>query len=237
MKKLKDELKKHADFKKAKLLQRFFKTGKGEYGEGDVFLGIVVPKQREIVKKFGDNLSIAHVQKLLNSKIHEERLIGLLILVSRYKKSSEKEKKFIFDLYLANSKKINNWDLVDLSAPNIVGDFLVDKKQEREILYKLAKSENLWEKRISIISCFAFIRNNEFKDALAIAEILLNDKHDLIHKAVGWMLREVGKRNQKVEEDFLQENKKYKQMPRTMLRYAIERFEEGLRKKYLNGRI
>tara|TARA_Y100000310_G_scaffold162731_1_gene162675 strand:- start:6977 stop:7684 length:708 start_codon:yes stop_codon:yes gene_type:complete len=235
MKKLKAELKKHADSEKAKILHRFFKTGKGQYGEGDIFLGIVVPKQREIVKKFGGDLSIAHVQKLINSKIHEERLIGLLILVERYKKGDEKEKKFIFNLYLSNSKKVNNWDLVDLTAPNIVGNYLLNKKQERKILYKLAKSENLWEKRIAIISTFAFIRKNDFADTLKISKILLKDKHDLIHKAVGWMLREVGKRDQDKEEKFLK--KHYKNMPRTMLRYAIERFEESLRKKYLNGEI
>jgi 3-methyladenine DNA glycosylase AlkD len=235
MKKLKQELKKHADKEKAKLLQRFFKTGKGEYGEGDVFLGIVVPNQRKIAREFGKDLSFAHIQELLDSKIHEERLIGLLILIERYKKSDEKNKEFIFNFYLnaAKRNKINNWDLVDLSAHKIVGDFLLD--EDREILYKLARSDSLWEKRISIISCFAFIRAGDFTDAIKISEILLKDKHDLIHKAVGWMLREIGKKDLEVEEKFLR--KYYKEMPRTMLRYAIERFEEGKRKKYLRGEI
>ena len=234
MKHLKQELKKHSDKEKAKILQRFFKTGKGEYGEGDVFLGIVVPKQREIAKKF-TNLSIANIQRLLASKVHEERLIGILILIERYKKGNEKDKKFVFNLYLdaAKNSKINNWDLVDLSAGKIVGNFLLDKK--RTVLYKLAKNKNLWERRVAIISCFAFIRERQFKDALKISELLLEDEHDLIHKAVGWMLREIGKRNQEVEEKFLK--KHYKKMPRTMLRYAIERFEEGLRKGYLRGEI
>jgi len=238
LKKLKQQIKKQANPKKAKILQRFFKTRKGQYGEGDVFLGITVPIQRKIVQEFGKDLSLAHIEKLLDSKVHEERLIGLLILIQRYKKSKTgKEKKFVFDFYLkkAQEGKINNWDLVDLSAPNIVGDFLLDKKKECGVLYKLANSKNLWEKRISIISCFTFIRNNDFKDCLKISKVLLNDKHDLIHKAVGWMLREIGKRNQAVEEVFLK--KHYKKMPRTMLRYSIEKFEENLRKSYLVGGV
>ena len=235
MKKLRKQLEEHSNPEKAKLLQRFFKTGKGKYGEGDVFLGIVVPKQRKIAKEFGKDLSFAHIQELLGSEIHEERLIGLLILIERYKKSDEKNKEFIFNFYLnaAKRNKINNWDLVDLSAHKIVGDFLVDK--DREVLYKLARSDSLWEKRISIISCFAFIRTGDFNDALKISEILLKDKHDLIHKAVGWMLREIGKKDLEVEEKFLR--KFYKKMPRTMLRYAIEKFEEGKRKQYLRGEV
>ncbi len=213
---------------KAELLQRFFKTGKGQYGEGDIFLGITVPKQREIAKKYPD-LSLKELQKLLSSKIHEHRLISLIILTNKYKKADKKEKKEIFDFYLKNTSNINNWDLIDLSAPNIVGDYLFDK--DRTILYKLAKSNNLWEKRISILSTAYFIRNNQFKDTLKIAEILLNDNHDLIHKAVGWMLREVGKKNQEIEEKFLR--KHYKRMPRTMLRYSIEKFDENKRKHYL----
>lgn len=230
---LKKELKQNANPEKAKVLQRFFKTGKGEYGEGDIFLGIYVPIQRKIAKKY--DLSLVDIQKLLNSKIHDERLVALFILINKYKKSWPLggQQKEIFDFYLKNTKRINNWDLVDLSAPNIVGDFLLPRLNlgNRKILYKLAESDNLWEKRISIISTLTFIRVGEFKDTLKISEILLNDKHDLIHKAVGWMLREVGKRDQKVEEKFLK--KHYKKMPRTMLRYAVERFPEDLRQKYL----
>jgi len=217
---------------KAKILQGFFKTNKGQYGEGDVFLGIVVPEQRKLVKKYFSEFSLKDVQDLLNSKIHEERLIALLILVKKYEKC-ENQRKEIFEFYLKNTENINNWDLVDLSAPNIVGKYLLDK--DKKLLYGLANSSNLWEKRISIISSFSFIRNKQFKDTLKISEILLNDKHDLIHKAAGWMLREVGKRDLKAEEDFLK--KHYKKMPRTMLRYAIEKFPEEKRKRYLGGEI
>jgi len=226
LKELKKELQKASNKKKAKDLQRFFKTGPGEYGEGDIFLGLSVPEQRRIAKKYY-NLDLKQIKELMESKIHEYRLIGLLILINKYETTNHK--KIITHFYLKNTNNINNWDLVDLSAPNIVGKHLLDK--ERSVLYKLAKSKNLWEKRISVLACFAFIRKNDFKDALKISKILLNDKHDLIHKAVGWMLREVGKRNQKVEEDFLK--KYYKVMPRTMLRYAIEKFSEEKRKFYL----
>ncbi len=227
---LDSELKKHENKEQASALQRFFKTGKGEYGEGDIFLGIKVPEQRKIAKQFS-GLSLKQLSELLSSGIHEKRLIALLILVDKYKKESEKARKEIFEFYIKNTKKINSWDLVDLSAPNIVGNWLLNKP--REIIYKLSSSKNLWEKRISIISTLTFIKNKEFKDTLNISEILMNDKHDLIHKAVGWMLREVGKRNQKVLEEFLK--KHYKKMPRTMLRYATEKFEEGKRKAYLRG--
>jgi len=229
---LKKELREKADPTKAKLLQGFFKTGKGAYGEGDAFLGVMVPEQRKIVGKFWKEITLRGTEELLNSKFHEERLIALLILVKKYEKIPE-ERKEIFGFYLKNTKQINNWDLVDLSAPNIVGKYLLDKQRDR--VYNLVKSDNLWERRISILATFSFIREKDFKDALEIAKILLNDKHDLIHKAVGWMLREIGKRDQKVEEDFLK--KHYKQMPRTMLRYAIEKFGEKKRKMYLNGEI
>ena len=225
---LKKELKELSDPKQAEVLQRFFKTGKGEYGEGDIFLGVKVPGQRKVANKFGE-LFLEDIEKLLNSKIHEHRMTALFILIRQYKKGSESEKNKVFNFYLKNTKNINNWDLVDISAPKVFGDYLLNKP--RNILYKLAKSDNLWERRIAIISTFTFIRNNEFRDTLKIAEILLNDKHDLIHKAVGWMLREVGKRDQKTEEEFLQ--KYYLKMPRVMLRYAIERFEERKRKFYL----
>jgi 3-methyladenine DNA glycosylase AlkD len=226
---VKKALEKLADPKQAALLQRFFKTGQGEYGEGDVFLGIKVPKQRGLVKKHKD-LPLVEVLKLLKSKIHEHRLVALLILVEKFKKADEKEQKKIFDLYLKNTKHINNWDLVDVSAPNIVGAFLLDKP--RTILNQLVTSKILWERRIAVLSTFAFIKNNEFADSLKIAEVFVNDEHDLIHKAVGWMLREVGKRNQAKEEQFLK--KHVKKMPRTMLRYAIEKFSQTKRKYYLH---
>ncbi|MBU1164439.1 DNA alkylation repair protein [Patescibacteria group bacterium] len=225
---LKKELDKLKNKKQALLLQGFFKTGKGQYGEGDIFLGIKVPVQRKVSKKY-NNLTLGELQKLLTTKIHEYRLIALFILIAQYNKSNESQKKKIFQFYLKNTRNINNWDLVDLSAPNIVGTYLLDKK--REVLYKLAKSKNLWEKRISILATYAFIRQNDFSDTLKISKILLNDDHDLIHKAVGWMLREVGNRDMKIEEVFLK--KHVKQMPRTMLRYAIEKFPEKKRQNYL----
>ncbi|MCU0642283.1 MAG: DNA alkylation repair protein [archaeon] len=216
---------------KARILQGFFKTGKGEYGEGDIFLGIVVPKQRALVKKYWNLLDLGDIQELLNSSIHEHRLTALLMLVKQYEKASGKKKSAIFNFYLLNTRNINNWDLVDLSAPNIVGSHLLDK--DRKILYNLANSSHLWEKRISILATSAFIRNKDFEDTIKISEILLKDKHDLIHKAVGWMLREIGKRNLQVLETFLK--KHHKTMPRTMLRYAIEKLPEKTRKAYLDG--
>ena len=217
-----------ADPKRVSGYQRFFKTGKGEYGEGDVFIGVTVPNQRKVAKKCRD-ISLSDAEKLLKSKVHEHRLTALFILIDKFKKG-EKEK--VYSLYLNNAKKVNNWDLVDSSAPYIVGKYLLDK--DRKVLYSLAKSDNLWERRIAMLSCFAFIRNNDFSDALNIAEILVDDKHDLMHKAVGWMLREIGKLDMSVEEKFL---KKYcRTMPRTMLRYAIEKFPEAKRKFYM-GRV
>jgi len=230
---LKKELQGLADLEEAKILQRFFKTGEGEYGEGDVFLGIKVPVQRKIAKKYS-GMGLYKIQELLKSKIHEHRLIGLIILNEKFKKVGKEDKENIFEFYLKNIKHINNWDLVDLSAPNIVGDFLLDKKKNRKILYQLVNSEDLWEKRIAIISTFTFIKKGEFEDALAISELLLKDKHDLIHKATGWMLREIGKRDLEVEEEFLKQH--YNEIPRTTLRYAIEKFDEERRKEYLNGK-
>ena len=229
LKKLEEDLLKAKNPQKAKFLARFFKTGKGEYGQGDIFLGITVPKQREIAKKY-TSLSFDDLQKLLSSKIHEQRLVSLLILISKYKKADGQEKEKIYKFYLKNAKNINNWDLVDLSSHLILGDYLLER--DKEILFKLAKSQNLWEKRIAVISTFFFIKNNCFSHSLKIAELLLADKHDLIHKSVGWMLREIGKKDQKTEEEFL--NKHYKKMPRTMLRYAIERFGEEKRRYYLS---
>jgi len=235
---IRKEIKSKSNPKKAKLLQGFFKTGKGEYGEGDIFLGITVPEQRKLAIKY-KSLPLYDVEELLKSKIHEERLIALLLLVHNYesasKEKNEKTKKEIFNFYLksANNNYINNWDLVDLSCHRIVGDYLKDK--DKSVLYKLAESDNIWERRISIISAFASIRNHDFKDVINISEILLKDKHDLIHKAVGWMLREMGKRNEDLLISFL--SKHYKKMPRTMLRYAIEKLSEQRRKAYLNGDI
>lgn len=228
---LEKELQKLKNPQKAKVMARFFETGKGQYGEGDIFLGLTVPQQRQVAKNY-PHLTLKELQQLLSSKIHEYRLTALFILMTKYKKANGVGKKEIFDFYLKNTKNINNWDLIDLSAPSIVGDFLLDK--DRSILYKLAKSESLWEKRIAILSTYAFIKNNQFAETLKISEILLKDNHDLIHKAVGWMLREIGKRNQEVEEQFLKEHSH--QMPRTMLRYAIERFSEEKRRFYLRNK-
>ncbi|MEK6948765.1 MAG: DNA alkylation repair protein [Nanoarchaeota archaeon] len=228
LKQLRKELDGLKNPEKAKILARFFKTGKGEYGEGDVFLGLMVPESRKVAIKYKE-LQFGDIKDLLNSKIHEERLISLLILVHNYKNGNNAQKEKIFDFYLKNAKKVNNWDLVDLTADKIIGAHLIGK--DTSILFKLAKSDNLWERRIAIISTFYFIRNNMFDDTFKISEILMNEKHDLIQKAVGWMLREVGKKNQEEEEKFLL--KHYKKMPRTMLRYAIEKFDEDKRKIYL----
>ena len=227
---LKRKLKKYVSPQRAKSSLWFFKTGKGEYGEGDKFLGINNPDMRKIAKQFFAVLSFTDLNKLIKSKFHEERLIALLILVFKFEKTDTANKKKIYNFYLKHTKYINNWDLVDLSAHKIVGAYLHGKN--RKILYKLAKSKKLWERRIAMISTFYFIAKGEYKDSLAIAEILINDKQDLIHKAVGWGLREIGKRSQEIEEKFLK--KHYKTMPRTMLRYAIEKFSEEKSKFYLN---
>lgn len=226
--KIKKDLGKLADPETAKLLSGFFKTGKGEYGEGDVFLGLKVPDTRKIAKRYKD-LSMKEISELLKSRVHEHRLAALLILVEKFERAEEKEREMIYRFYLKNAKRINNWDLVDLSAPKIMGPYLLDK--DKKILYRLARSENLWERRIAVLSTFEFIRNGRFDDALKISEILLNDGHDLIHKAVGWMLREIGKKDQRAEERFLK--KHYRKMPRTMLRYAIEKFDEKKKKSYM----
>jgi 3-methyladenine DNA glycosylase AlkD len=229
---IKNEMRKLANKKIAEHSQRFFKTGKGQYGEGDIFLGIRVPVLRKIAKKFR-RISLAEVSKLLESKFHEERLLSILMLVNLFKSGDEDDQELIYELYLDKTKFINNWDIVDISAGNIVGAFLFEK--DKAPLYRLVFSENLWERRIAIVATFYFIRNDEFDDTLKIAEILFTDKEDLIHKAVGWMLREVGKRVIEIEEEFLEEH--YLKMPRTMLRYAIERFPETRRKMYLKGQV
>lgn len=209
---------------------RFFKTGAGQYGEGDQFLGIRVPVLREFAKQH-KGLSLSQIQKILRSQYHEERLLALIMLVSRFEKAIEQHRAEIYEMYLKNTKYINNWDLVDSSAYQIVGGYLMDKS--RKILVQLSSSNNLWERRIAIMSTYRFIKNKDYGDTLTISEKLLNDKEDLIHKAVGWMLREIGNRDKGVEEAFLA--KYYQTMPRTMLRYAIEKFDEDDRQLYLSG--
>jgi 3-methyladenine DNA glycosylase AlkD len=225
---IRNELMLLGDPDRAKKLAGFFKTGKGQYGEGDVFLGIPVPEQRKVSKKYV-GLSCEDLLELLRSEIHEYRLTALLIMVIKYGKADDSGKKEIFDYYLKNTEFVNNWDLVDLTAPKIVGDFLVNR--DRSILFELVKSVSLWERRIAVLATFYFIRNNDFDDALTISKLLLSDQHDLIHKAVGWMLREIGKRDQEVLEEFLREYSS--QMPRTMLRYSIEKFDKEKRKQFL----
>jgi 3-methyladenine DNA glycosylase AlkD len=211
--------------------QRFFKTGKGEYGEGDRFLGIRVPTIRKFVREYRE-ISLKDTLELLKSPFHEVRLLALLILVAKYSSTNMKiEQEAIYQSYLSFTKFINNWDLVDCSAEHIVGDHLF--LRDRKPIYRLARSTSLWERRIGVMSTFYFIKKEDFSDTLAIAELLLDDKEDLIHKAVGWMLREVGKRNRDAEEGFLA--KYYKEMPRTMLRYAIEKLPESERLAYLHG--
>jgi len=232
LKRLKKELKGKADKEQAKLLARFFKTGPGEYGHGDKFLGIKVPILRQLAKQY-IQLDFLELQELLLSNYHEERMVALQILVYRFKKGDDITRRKIYNFYIKNWRAINNWDLVDTTTPNIMGEYL--KKKDKMILYDWVKSSNLWKRRMSIIATAAFIREDNFKDTFAISKLLLRDKHDLIHKAVGWMLREVGNRSRKIEETFLR--RWYKEMPRTMLRYAIEKFPEEQRKKYLHGTI
>ena len=232
LKSLRAILKKQANPEQAKVYLRFFKTGKGEYGESDEFLGIKVPVSRKIAKEFKD-LALPEIQELLYSKMHEERLIALFILTEQYSKGDEEKKKVIYDFYLKNLKRVNNWDLVDLSAEKIIGAYLLEK--DKQILFKFTRSKNLWKRRIAIMSTFHFIKNGLYDTTFEIADVLLKDEHDLIHKAVGWMLREIGNRDVKIEEAFLK--KQYKNMPRTMLRYAIEKFPEKKRQAYLKGEI
>ena len=212
--------------------QRYFKTGKGEYGYGDKFLGIRVPVLRKTVKEFKDT-SITEIQKLIKSEYHEVRLISLLFMVQMFSKGEADTKEKVVNLYLKNTKYINNWDLVDSSAPYIIGAWLFQK--DRAILYELARSDLLWDRRIAIMSTAYFIKNNQYNDTLKISNILLSDSEDLIHKAVGWMLREVGNRDIEREEQYLK--KYYKKMPRVMLRYAIEKFSKERRQAYLKGEI
>lgn len=226
------EINQFRDNKKAKKTSQFFKTGKGEYSEGDKFIGVSVPICRKIAKKYS-NLELQQIIKLLKSPIHEIRQTSLFILTCQYQKGDWQKKQTIYHIYLENIQYINNWDLVDLSAHKIVGDYLIDKN--KDVLYQLAKSENLWQKRIAVIATFAFIKKKKYQPGLKISQMLLNDQHDLIHKAIGWMLREIGKQDFKIENRFLK--KYYKKMPRTMLRYAIEKFPEKLRQKYLKSKL
>ena len=232
MKNIKDKLQQLASPETAEILQKFFKTGPGEYGEGDIFIGVRVPDLRKLAKEFQD-IAISEILAFLASSIHEERFLAMLILVRNYGRGDDIEKKKIYDLYLENTSYINSWDLVDGSAHHIVGAFLMDKNKAP--LYRLAKSENLWERRIAMVSTFHFIKHDQFQETLEIAKILLTDPEDLIHKAVGWMLREIGKRDLAAEETFLK--KHAMKMPRTMLRYAIEKFPEPKRQRYLKGNI
>lgn len=227
---LRQDIRRSADKNRVAVLQRFFKTGKGEYGEGDVFVGLTVPQSRALAKKYFSALSLQDIEKLLNSKIHEERLISLLMLLAQFQKADSAQQGRLYRFYLKNAKKVNNWDLVDTSAPGIVGVYLQDRP--RQVLYKLARSKNIWERRIAILSTFHFIYKKESQDTLKLARILLHDPEDLIHKAVGWMLREVGKRV--CEKDLTEFLDQYAQeMPRTMLRYSIERLNPAQKKKYL----
>jgi len=231
--KAREEMRRLANKGIAKNSLRFFKTEKGQYGFGDIFLGIRAPKIRLIAKKHID-ISITDMKTLIQSKYHEERFLGLIILVNKYAKTKDKKTKDqLYQIYVSSFKYINNWDLVDVTCPHVTGKHLIDK--DRSILYKWAKSDDLWTKRIAMVSTFSFIRQNDLEGTFKIAEILFQDEHDLIHKAVGWMLREAGKRDIKKEETFLK--KYYKIMPRTMLRYSIEKFQEDKRQEYLKGTI
>lgn len=228
LKKLIEELKNLGNKRDKEILQKFFKTGPGQYGEGDIFLGIKVPVQRKVAAKY-KGLKINDVQKLLDSKIHEERLVGLVIMIHQFEEGNEEIKKKVFEMYMNNSHRVNNWDLVDITAPRIAGAYLLNK--DKKILYQFAKEKLLWRRRIAIVSTYKFIKNNQFEDVVKLSEILLNDKEDLMHKAVGWMLREAGKMNKQVLIDFL--DKHCKNMPRTTLRYSIEKLSEKEKKYYM----
>jgi 3-methyladenine DNA glycosylase AlkD len=231
---LKAELKACGSPNNAFNLQRFFKTGPGQYGEGDIFWGLTVPQTRLIAKKY-ETAPLEEIEVLLYDPVHECRMLAGLILVQQFKKSNSEGKKTIFEFYLRHAKRFNNWDLVDLTCHHIVGGWLCDKG--RSPLYELAKSSNLWEQRIAMVSTYGFIRKNDLIETFEIAKILLHHEHDLIHKAVGWMLREAGKRNHLMEIEFLLDDNRYKTMPRTMLRYAIEKFPEQQRQAFLKGQV
>ena len=224
--KIHDALVARSDKEKKIVLPRFFKTGKGQYGEGDMFLGVTVPNIREVAKEFKD-VNYEVIEELIHSTWHEMRMCALLILVNNSKKEVTKD---TFDFYLSHTRYINNWDLVDLSAPQIIGKYLLNK--DRDILYKLAESDLLWDNRIAIVSTLTFIRNNDLDDTYKLSLKMMHHRHDLMHKAIGWMLREAGKRDSKRLYDFVQEHKAI--MPRTMLRYSIEKFDKETRKELMS---
>jgi 3-methyladenine DNA glycosylase AlkD len=226
---LKQSILKLANPERAIATARFFKTGKGQYGEGDIFIGVSNPQVQAEVKRFYKNIQISEIQELVNDKIHELRFAGLLVLVAQYAKAHKNQQQIIVDFYLKNIHQINNWDLVDCSAYKILGKFLLDK--DRQILYDLAETGHLWSERVAVVSTFIFIKNGQFSDMFRLSEKFLTHPHDLMHKACGWMLREVGKRDELALEEFLEEH--LTKMPRTMLRYAIERMEEKKRLGYL----
>lgn len=231
---LRKQLRKYANKKRAEASARFFKTGKGEYGEGDVFIGVAMPDIRAVAKAHRD-ASMQTVKTLLRSEIHEERMLALLIWTYQYEKVDSNTREQIYQTYLKNRKYVNNWDLIDVTVPRTIGRHIVDGHVDQAVLDTLAHSKSLWDRRIAILATAAFIQRDTFTPTLRIARVLLKDEHDLIHKAVGWMLREVGKRDRTVLERFLRDH--YDELHRTTLRYAIERFPEKLRKKYLSGRI
>ena len=232
LQRIRSEIRKHASPKRAEITRRFFKTAPGSYGEGDRFLGVTVPVLRKLARGLLDT-DFKILEKLLASPFHEERALALFVLVLKYEKAGEREREKIYRFYVRNMKGINSWDLVDSSAPHVPGRHLFPR--EKTPLYRWARSSDLWVRRIAIVATHWFVRKGEFKDSLAIAELLLPDREDLIQKAVGWTLREIGKRDRKAEEAFLQEH--YKEMGRTALRYAIERFPEKKRKAYLRGTV
>jgi 3-methyladenine DNA glycosylase AlkD len=225
-------LRARADASRVPVLQRFFKTGAGQYAEGDLFIGVTVPQLRALCRECR-GVAIAEAAELLRSPVHEERLLALLLLVDAFQRGSPAQQREIYELYLASTRFINNWDLVDLSAYQIVGPWLQDRS--RAPLERLARSNSIWQRRIAIIATLHFIRRREFEDTFRIADMLLSDEHDLIHKAVGWMLREVGNHDPAAERRFLKD--RYPRMPRTMLRYAVEKFPEGERSGYLAGTV
>ena len=231
---VKDELASFADEEKARVSTRYFQAFPGGYGEGDEFIGVRVPDQRKVARKYSREMPLAAVEQLLQDPVHEHRLTALIILTHKFEKAkTPQDREEIVDLYLRNTAYVNNWDLVDTSADKILGAHLFDG--DRGLLYQLVESENLWEQRIAMIATFYFIKQNDFTDALRIAALLLDHEHDLIHKAVGWMLREIGNRDHEIEYEFLEEH--YRDMPRTMLRYAIEKFEPELRTRFLKGLV
>ena len=231
---VKDELVKFADDERARVSIRYFQAFPGGYGEGDSFIGVRVPDQRKVARRYYREMPLAAVEELLQDPVHEHRLTALIILTHKFEKAkTSQEKQETVHVYLRNTAYVNNWDLVDTSADKILGAYLSNR--DRNLLYQLVESGNLWEQRIAMIATSYFIKEDDFDDALKIAALLLNHEHDLIHKAVGWMLREIGNRDHTVEYEFLKEH--YKDMPRTMLRYAIEKFEPELRTKFLKGLV